>query len=160
MTQRLNYVAHAGALYKKLSDLSMAVKKDSTLGETLLSLIEIRASLLNGCAFCVDMHVKQAKLHGERALRLYHVPVWRDSPLFTVKERAVLEWTEAVTKLGEHGVPDDIYDRARAELSEQELAEATFAIATINAWNRLAIPFRSVPGSADAAFGLDKAGLA
>lgn len=159
MTQRLNYVTHSGSLYKKLNDLSMTVKKENALDETLLLLIDIRASLLNGCAFCVDMHMKQAKIHGERELRLYHIPIWRESTLFNDKERAVLEWTEAVTKLHEHGISDEIYNRVREQLSEKEIADATFAIATINAWNRLAISFRSMPGSADAAFGLTQAGL-
>jgi AhpD family alkylhydroperoxidase len=159
MTQRLNYAHHAKDLYKKLFELSNAVKQASSLEETWLHLVDLRASQLNGCAFCVDMHVKQAKLAGERELRIYHIPVWRESTLFTDQERAVLEWTEAVTKLGEHGVSDDIFNRVREQLSEQQLAELTFAIATINAWNRLGVPFRSVPGSADAAFGLDKAGL-
>ena len=159
MTQRLNYVHHASGMYKKLNELSMAVKKESSLDHGLLILVDIRASQLNGCAFCVDMHVKQAKIHGERELRIHHLPVWRESSLFSDKERAALEWTEIVTKLPEHGVPDEVFERVRQHLSEQELAELAFAVATINAWNRLAMPFRAVPGSADAAFGLTQAGL-
>ena len=159
MTQRLNYVAHSSALYKKLNDLSMAILKETSLDATWIHLLEIRASQLNGCAFCVDMHVKQAKLHGERELRIYHLPIWRESNLFSDKERAVLEWTEVVTKLPEHGISDEVFARISEQLSEKEISDLTFAIGTINAWNRLAIPFRSVPGSADAAYGLDKAGL-
>lgn len=159
MSQRLNYVSHSHELYKKLNELAMEVHKDVSFGQGLLHLVEIRASQINGCAFCVDMHIKQAKIHGERELRLYHLPIWRESTLFNDKERAALEWTETVTRLPEHGVSDELYQSVRAHLSEKEISDLTFAIATINAWNRLAIPFRTVPGSADAAFGLAKAGL-
>jgi alkylhydroperoxidase family enzyme len=106
------------------------------------------------------MHVKEAKIHGERDLRVHHISIWRESPLFSERERAAFEWAEAVTKLGPHGVDDSVFERGRAQFSEKELAELTFVIGTINFWNRLAIPFRTVPGSADKAFGLDKAGLA
>lgn len=159
MTQRLNYFALGKPFAEKLSALSLATKKESSLDKKLLHLVDLRASQLNGCAFCVDMHSKEAKIDGERELRLYHIAVWRESPLFSERERAALEWTEAVTKLSDHGVSDEIYTRVREQFSEQELVELTFAIITINGWNRLAVPFRSVPGSADAAYGLTKAGL-
>ena len=131
-----------------------AVKK------ALLSLVEIRASQLNGCAFCVDMHIKEATLQGERPLRLHHVAIWRESPLFSDRERAALAWTEAVTRLSPEGVPDAIYEEAREHFSERELVDLTYMVMVINAWNRASIAFRSVPGSADKAFGLDRAGLA
>jgi alkylhydroperoxidase family enzyme len=105
------------------------------------------------------MHVKQAKMHGERELRLHHVAAWRESTLFSPRERAALAWTEALTKLPDHGVPDDVYDRVRTQLSEKEISDLTFAVMTINAWNRLNVGFKTVPGSSDAALGLDKAGL-
>jgi AhpD family alkylhydroperoxidase len=159
MSQRLDYAAHSKSLIDKLVALSLATKKEGSIERGLLHLVDIRASQINGCAFCLDMHSKEAKIDGERELRLYHVAVWRESPLFSARERAVLEWTEAVTKLGEHGVADDIYARVREQLSEKEIADLTFAIVTINAWNRLAIAFRAVPGSADAAYGLGRAGL-
>ncbi len=159
MQHRLDYFATSPQLAKMLSDLGMAVKK-SSLGIDLIDIANIRASQLNGCAFCLDMHVKQAKIHGERELRLYHLPIWRESPLFTDKERAVLEWTEAITRLGADGIPDAIYESTRAQLSEQELSDLTFALVVINGWNRLSIGFRSPPGSADVAYGLTKAGLA
>ncbi len=159
MTQRLDYYAHSKLLADKLLALSVATKREGSLEKGLVHLVDIRASQLNGCAFCVDMHVKEAKIDGERELRIYHLPVWRESPLFSARERAVLEWTEAVTKLSAHGVSDEVFQQVRAELSEKELADLTFAIGTINAWNRLAISFRVVPGSADAAYGLTKAGL-
>jgi AhpD family alkylhydroperoxidase len=158
MSQRLDYYTTSPDLSKKLFELSQAVKK-SSLGDTLLDLVNIRASQLNGCAFCLDMHCKEAKLHGERELRLYHIAIWRESTLFSETERAALEWTEAVTQLSAQGVSDEVYDCVRAHLSETQISELTFAIAVINAWNRLNVSLRSVPGSADEMFGLTKAGL-
>ncbi|HEV8137859.1 MAG TPA: carboxymuconolactone decarboxylase family protein [Pyrinomonadaceae bacterium] len=158
MSQRLNYYSTSPSLSKKLFELSQAVK-ESSLGNTLLDLVNIRASQLNGCALCLDMHCKEAKIHGERELRIYHVPIWRESTLFSDTERAALEWTEAVTKLSEHGVSDEVYDRVRLQLSETQISELTFAIGVINLWNRLNISFRTVPGSADEMLGLTKAGL-
>ena len=117
MSQRLDYYKQSPELANKLYELSNAVKK-SSLGNTLLDLVNIRASQLNGCALCLDMHCKEAKIHGERELRIYHIPIWRESTLFSETERAALEWTEAVTKLSEHGVSDEVYDRVRAHLSE------------------------------------------
>ena len=115
---------------------------------------------VNGCGFCVDMHVKQAAIHGERPLRLHHVAIWRESPLFQTRERAALAWTEVLTQLPVQGVPDEVYERVRGQFSEQELTELTYHVMTINAWNRLNVAFRSEPGSQDRAFGLDKANLA
>ena len=158
MSQRLNYYSTSPSLSKKLFELSQAVK-ESSLGNTLLDLVNIRASQLNGCALCLDMHCKEAKIHGERELRIYPVPIWRESTLFSDTERAALEWTEAVTKLSEHGVSDEVYDRVRLQLSETQISELTFAIGVINLWNRLNISFRTVPGSADEMLGLTKAGL-
>ena len=158
MSQRLDYYTTSPDLSKKLFELSQAVKK-SSLGDTLLDLVNIRASQLNGCAFCLDMHCKEAKLHGERELRLYHIAIWRESALFSETERAALEWTEAVTQLSAQGVSDEVYDCVRAHLSETQISELTFAIAVINAWNRLNVSLRSVPGSADEMFGLTRAGL-
>jgi AhpD family alkylhydroperoxidase len=158
MSQRLDYYTTSPDLSKKLFELSGAVKKGS-LGNTLLDLVNIRASQLNGCALCLDMHCKEAKIHGERELRIYHIPIWRESSLFSETEKAALEWTEAVTKLSDHGVDDEVYDRVRAQFSEKQISELTFAIGVINLWNRLNISFRTVPGSADEMLGLTKAGL-
>jgi AhpD family alkylhydroperoxidase len=158
MTQRLNYAAQSPEFIKKMSDLSMAMK-DSVIEQSIRDLVNIRASQLNGCAFCLDMHVKEAKIHGERELRLHHVAIWRESALFAPRERAALAWTEAVTKLPEGGIPDEIYERVRGQLSEKEVSDLTFSIMTINAWNRLSIAFKAVPGSADKLYGLEKAGL-
>ena len=158
MSQRLNYAQHSPELFKKISDLSMSLK-DSTIEQKIRDLVNIRASQINGCAFCLDMHVKEAKIHGESELRLYHVAVWRESTLFIPRERAALAWTEAVTKLPEGGIPDDLYERVRGQLSEKEISDLTFSIMAINAWNRVSVAFKAVPGSADKFYGLDKAGL-
>ncbi|MCF8204051.1 MAG: carboxymuconolactone decarboxylase family protein [Methylotenera sp.] len=156
---RLDYSRQPGPsteLFKKYLDFSMAFKMD----EGLLLLVDIRASQLNGCAFCLDMHIKQARLHGERELRLHHLAIWRESPLFTPRECAALGWTEALTQLSPDGVPEELYDRAREQFGDAELAELTFRVAAINGWNRLNVAFRTLPGSKDRMFGLDKAGLA
>ena len=105
------------------------------------------------------MHVKQATIAGESELRLHHVAIWRESTLFVPRERAALAWTEALTKLPEGGVPDELYERVRGQFSEKELSDLTFSVMAINAWNRVGIAFKSVPGSADKSYGLDKAGL-
>src|ERR1044071_8840208 len=158
MQPRLDYFATSPRLGKMLSELSQAVKQAS-IPVNLIHLADLRASQINGCAFCVDMHVKEAKIHGERELRLYHIPIWRESPLFSDAEKAALEWTEALTKLGPDGVSDEVYERARAQFSEVQLSELSFAVGVINLWNRLNIGFRNVPGSADELLGLTKAGL-
>jgi AhpD family alkylhydroperoxidase len=158
MSQRLNYASQSQDQFKKLADFAAATRHAS-IEENLISLVEIRASQLNGCAFCVDMHVKQATMHGERALRLHHVAVWHESPLFDQRERAALAWTEAVTHLPEKGITDGLFEEMKQVFSDKEISDLTFAIVTINAWNRLGVAFRAVPGSADRVYGLDKAGL-
>jgi len=155
---RLNYAAQSPELFRKLFDLTTSIRK-SSLDESIINLVEIRTSQLNACSFCLDMHVKQAKLQGERELRLYHVATWRESPLFEPRERAALAWAESLTKLPDDGVSDDLYERVRGQFSEKELSDLTFAIMAINAWNRAGVAFRAVPGSADKVYGLDKAGL-
>ena len=158
MSQRLNYFEKSPELSKKLFDFVKALH-NSSLGNTLIDLVNIRASQLNGCAFCLDMHCKEARIHGEQELRIYHIPIWRESPLFSDAEKAALEWTETVTKLSEDGVSDEVYERVRAQFSETQISELTFAIGVINVWNRLNISFRTIPGSADEMLGLTKAGL-
>lgn len=158
MTQRLNYAQQSPELFKKFMDFSMALK-GSVIDEKLQALVEIRASQINGCGFCLDMHVKQAKILGETELRLYHIAIWRESTLFIPRERAALAWTEALTKLPEGGVPDEIYERVRGQLSEKEISDLTFVVMAINAWNRVNVGFKTVPGAADKAYGLDKSGL-
>ncbi len=158
MSQRIDYSKAAPAVFKAYQAFSQAVKA-SSLDKTLLHLVDLRASQMNGCAFCVDMHVKEARLHGERELRLHHIIVWRESPLFSARERAALEWTETLTRLDGKPVPDAAFDAARAHFSEAELSELTFAIMAINGWNRISCAFTSVPGALDSVYGLDKAGL-
>lgn len=158
MSTRVNHFETVPALIKALGDASMASHK-STLDGGIKNLVDIRASQLNGCAFCLDMHVKQAKLRGERELRLYHVAIWRESPLFSVKEKAALALTEALTRIGEEGVSDALYRATREYFSDEEISELTFAIAIINAWNRMQILSQMLPGSQDAAYGLERAGL-
>ena len=159
MTQRINYIQQSPELFKKLLDFSNQLK-ESAIEESIRDLVSIRASQINGCGFCVDMHVKEARIHGERELRLHHLAIWRESTLFAPRERAALAWAKALTKLAELGVPDDIYERVRAQFSEKELSDLTYEVMAINAWNRANVAFRTVPGSADKAFGLDKANLA
>lgn len=158
MTSRIDYAARSPRLFKAMLDFSTATAA-ATIDATIRLLVDIRASQLNGCAFCLDMHVKQARLQGERELRIHHLPVWRESALFTSRERAALAWTEALTHIGPDGVPDALYDRVRTEFSEQELVDLSFSVMAINAWNRVNVAFRTAPGSKDAAWGLDKAGL-
>lgn len=153
--QRLDYSRLSADLFRKYLDFSMSFHLD----EALALLVDIRASQLNGCAFCLDMHVKQARIRGERELRLHHVALWRESPLFTPKERAALAWTEALTRIDPAGVPDAVYDEAREHFCAEDLSELTFRVAAINGWNRMNVAFRTTPGSKDKMFGLDKADL-
>ncbi len=158
MSQRVNYNQQSPEIVHSLMEISKQLSK-SEISQTLRDMVNIRASQMNGCAFCIDMHVKEARIHGERDLRVHHVQVWRESTLFNPQERAALEWTEAVTKLTEHGISDEIYNRVKEHFSEKQMSDLTLAIGLINQWNRLSIAFRAVPGSADKFFGLDKAGL-
>ncbi len=158
MSQRLNYYEQSPELSKKLYELGQALKK-SSLGDGLIDLINIRASQINGCGFCLDMNCKEAKIHGERELRIYHVPIWREPPLFSEKEQAALEWTEAVTRIAPEGVPDEVYDRLRSHFTEAQISDMTFAVGLINMWNRLNVSLQTVPGSYDEMLGLTKAGL-
>ncbi|MGS1107662.1 carboxymuconolactone decarboxylase family protein [Achromobacter anxifer] len=158
MSQRLNYFQVSEEQSRKYLEFSMSLKKTPIVQE-VGELVDIRASQINGCGFCLDMHVKQARIAGERELRLHHIAIWRESTLFSPRERAALAWTEAVTTLSAQGVSDAVYEEAREHLSEKEISDLTLLVVGINGWNRLNVAFRTVPGSADAAYGLDKAGL-
>lgn len=114
---------------------------------SLLELVKTRASQINGCAYCVDMHSKDARAQGEQEQRLYALVAWNETPFFTERERAALAWTEAVTMISEGHVPDAVYELARRHFSEKELVDLTLAVVAINGWNRLAISFRTVPGT-------------
>jgi AhpD family alkylhydroperoxidase len=157
---RLNFIEHSPDLVKKLQDFGMAIANSGHIEPRLGHLVDIRASQMNGCAACLDMHIKKAKLDGERELRLHHVAIWRESPLFTPKERATLAWTEALTRLAPTGVSDDLYAEARDQFSEKELSALTFRVVGINAASRINVAFRTPPGTHDKALGLDKAELA
>jgi AhpD family alkylhydroperoxidase len=156
---RVNYREQTPELVNKLVDFSMAVAKSGAVDPRLLTLVDIRASQMNGCAFCLDMHVKEARLHGERELRLHHVAIWRESPLFSDQERAALALTEALTHLEPDGVSDELYAEARAQFEPKALATLIFRIIAINAWNCANVAVRTMPGILDKEFGLDKAGL-
>ena len=156
---RIDYMQQSPEMFKNLIELGNLLKK-SSIEESIQHLIKIRASQINGCAFCLDMHIKQATIGGERPLRIHHLAAWRESTLFSPRERASLAWTEVLTQLPAQGVPDDLYERVRGQLSEKEISDLSFAVASINAWNRINVGFKIVPGSYDKAFGLDKANLA
>jgi AhpD family alkylhydroperoxidase len=119
----------------------------SGLDRLLLELVKMRASQINGCAFCLDMHSKDARAMGETEQRLYDLNAWRETPFYTDRERAALEWTEAITLIADTHAPDEVYDRVKQHFTPEELANLTLAITTINSWNRLAIAFRLVPGA-------------
>jgi AhpD family alkylhydroperoxidase len=113
---------------------------------SLQELVKIRASQINGCAYCLDMHTLDARAAGETEQRIYTLNAWRETPFFSARERAALAWTEAVTRISEGGVSDALYQEAREQFSEKELVDLTWAVAVINAWNRMAITFHAVPG--------------
>jgi AhpD family alkylhydroperoxidase len=144
-TQRLHYPKVAPDAYRAMLGLEEYVRS-SGIEPSLLHLVKVRASVLNGCAFCVDMHTKDARAAGESEQRLYAISVWRDTPFFTPRERAALAWTDAVTRLGREGVPDEVYQTARAQFDEAELVRLTLGIVAINGWNRLSIAFRTEVG--------------
>jgi AhpD family alkylhydroperoxidase len=143
MTPRLNPYKAAPEAMKAMVALENYVQ-ESGLDHTLIDLVITRASQINGCAYCIHMHTKDARARGETEERLYLLDAWRDSPLYSERERAALAWTEAVTLVSETHVPDAVYDLARQHFSETELVKLTLCVAAINAWNRIAISFRSV----------------
>lgn len=141
MSQRISIPRLAPELYKAVGALDAAVTS-AGIDNRLLHLLKLRASQINGCAYCVDLHVKEALADGIDAQTLHLVSVWRESPFFDARDRAVLEWTESVTLLADTGVPDAVYDAIRAEFSESDIARLTIAIGTINIWNRIAVSSR------------------
>jgi len=144
--QRFDYAKVAPGVYHAMLGLEHYLH-ESGLEESLLHLIKLRASQLNGCAYCLDMHWKDLKSIGEPDQRLYELNAWEESPFYSDRERAALSWTEAVTRVADGRVPDTLYEEIRQHFSEKEIANLTFAIATINAWNRLAISARTTPGT-------------
>ncbi len=144
MSSRIDYYKVSPDVVKAMVGLENVVNK-SGLERSLLDLVKLRASQINGCAFCVDTHCADARKNGESERRLYAVAVWRETSFFTDRERAALAWTEAVTLLSETHAPDDIYQEVLKYFNEKEAVDLTFAIITINGWNRLAVSFRKSP---------------
>src|SRR5688572_29495823 len=145
MKARLNFARAASGVYDAMDALDQYLN-NCGLEESLLQMVRLRASQINGCAYCIDMHWKDLRALGESEQRLYSLRVWRECPWYSDRERAALAWTEAVTRV-EEGVPDDVYEEVRQHFTETELANLTLAIATINAWNRLSIAARLEPGT-------------
>jgi AhpD family alkylhydroperoxidase len=145
MEPRIDYTKFSADAFQSLHGLEKHLRA-STLGEALLHLIKIRASQINGCAFCLDLHSKSARANGETEQRLYALNAWRDTPYFTPRERAALEWTETLTLIAQTHVSDEVFQRTIKEFDVQELVDLTYAVIAINGWNRLAISMRAVPG--------------
>lgn len=145
MSMRIQYDKVAPGAFRAMFGLERYVR-DSGLEPALLELVKMRASQINGCAYCLDMHSKDARAAGETEQRLYLLDAWREAPFYTERERAALAWTESLTLISENHVPDEIYNEVRQHFSEEELVNLSLAVVAINGWNRLAISFRSEPG--------------
>jgi AhpD family alkylhydroperoxidase len=146
MTPRIDFTKYlASGPARAMLNLSGEVEK--RIERPLFELVKIRASQINGCAYCLDMHTKDARLAGETEQRIYALSAWRETPFFTDRERAALEWTEALTRIADTHAPDDVYQRVSEHFDESELVTLTFAIVVINSWNRLAMSFRVPPGT-------------
>lgn len=145
MSTRPNFTRVSPGAYQAQFNVEQFVRS-SGLEHSLLELVKMRASQINGCAYCLDMHSIDARAQGETEQRLYVLPAWREAPFYSDRERAALEWTEALTNIANNHVSDDLYDRVRLQFSEDELANLSLAITSINSWNRLMIAFRSEPG--------------
>jgi AhpD family alkylhydroperoxidase len=143
---RVNYVKVAPEAFRAQRGLENYIHQCG-LEPSLIELMKLRASYINGCAYCVDMHTKDARHRGETEQRLYAVPVWRETPFFTPRERAALAWAEAVTEIYKGGVSDELYAQAREQFTDKELVDLTMVVVTINGWNRLAITFHAPVGS-------------
>ncbi len=146
MSQRLEYNKVAPEGFRAMFGLEQYVRK-SGLEESLLLLIKFRVSQINGCAYCLDMHSKDARAGGETEQRLYCLPAWRETGFYTDRERAALEWAEQLTLVAEKGVPEELYERVRGQFSEKELVDLSLAVVAINGWNRLSIAFAAEVGS-------------
>ncbi len=145
MKQRIDLLEKGQKVIKALGGLSMYLAK-SSLEAQLINLIDFRVSQINGCAYCLDMHSKDLRAAGESEQRLYTIAAWREAPFYSERERAALAWAEAVTKLKDGNVPDEVYEEARRQFSEQELIDLTVAVTTINTYNRINIAFKTPAG--------------
>ncbi|MEO7264472.1 MAG: carboxymuconolactone decarboxylase family protein [Ferruginibacter sp.] len=146
MKERLNYAQVTPHALNAMLELEKYVA-DSGFDLIIFELVKTRASQINGCAYCLDMHTKDARKAGETEQRLYALSAWRETPFYTERERAALAWTEALTLISENNVSDSLYDSVRNHFDEKEMVALTMAIVAINGWNRFAIAFRTVPGS-------------
>jgi AhpD family alkylhydroperoxidase len=146
MAPRIDISKVSPDAYRAIMGVELFAQR-SGLEHSLLHLVKLRASYMNGCAYCVDMHTKDARLAGETEQRIYAVPVWRETGFYTDRERAALAYTEAVTQIGQGGVSDEVYADAAAQFSEVEMVALTMAVVAINSWNRVVVPFRVEPGS-------------
>ncbi len=146
MEERFSIVKAAPGVYHAMLGIEEYLK-GCGLDEPLLNLVKLRASQVNGCAYCIDMHWKDLQASGEKEQRMYGLDAWEESSYYTERERAALAWTEAVTKIREGHVPDEVYEQAKKQFTEKELANLTLAVAAINSWNRLAIASRTVAGN-------------
>lgn len=146
MEPRIDFYRLSPDGYKAMLGLEQYLSK-SKVEKKLLHLIKLRVSQMNGCAFCLDMHWKDLQMEGETEQRMYSLDAWRETPYYADRERAALAWAEAVTHITEGHAPDELFEEARQHFSEQELADLTLAVATINSWNRISIAFRVVPGT-------------
>lgn len=145
MEPRIHYTKFAQPAMKAMLDLEKYLA-GSSIEHSLLHLIKMRASQINGCAYCLDMHSKDLRAQGETEQRIYALNAWEETPFFTPRERAALAWTEAVTNVSQTHAPDALYEETRKHFTEKEFVDLTYAIAAINSWNRLAISMRAVPG--------------
>jgi AhpD family alkylhydroperoxidase len=143
---RFNFLQVSPGGIKAMLGVETYVEK-SGLERSLLRLVQMRASQMNGCAYCLDMHSKDARAEGETEQRLYALDAWREAPFYSTRERAALAWTEALTRIADTHAPDEVYREAAAQFSERELADLTLAVVAINGWNRIAISTRSEPGT-------------
>jgi len=146
MKSRIDIQKAAPAALQAMSALEAYVRKAWHAEPSLVELVKMRASQINGCAYCLDMHSKDARAQGESEQRLYALNAWRETPFYSDRERAALAWTEALTSISDGHAPDEIFEQVRSVFSEDELVSLSMAIVTINSWNRLAIGFRAVPG--------------
>ena len=145
MNARINLMHVTPGVIQAMLGLERQVRQ-AGFDPGLLDLVRMRASQINGCSYCLDMHSKDARANGETEQRLYGLDAWRETPYYTARERAALEWTEALTLVAETRVPDEVYERAREQFAEEELVHLSLAIVAINGWNRLNIAARTVPG--------------
>jgi len=150
MTQRIDYMKVAPSAAKAMLGLQAAVDH-SGLEQSLIELLKLRASQLNGCAYCIDMHSKDAMAMGETAQRLFLLDAWHEAPFYSARERAALAWCETLTLIAERGAPDEVFEEVQKEFSDEEIANLTLAIVAINGWNRFSIGFSVEPGTYDPA---------